>query len=434
MTVERIDRRQQDYLVPIGMSTPTIVSGSGAEVTDDRGRRYVDLEAGPGVASVGHAHPKVAAAVAEQATTLLQGPGRYFTDGLLRLAARLAGVTGGRLPRTLIANSGAEANEAAIKLTLKHAIKRGKQGLGIIALEHGFHGRLSLPLALTGMAQRKRGMGPFPTFPGIVHAPAPYCYRCPLRLSYPSCDIACADVITDKLATAVPGEAAVMIGEPILGVGGIIVPPDEYWPRVERICRDNEITLIHDEVFTGFGRTGRMFGHDLWDVEPDVVTFGKAIGGGVPLAGLLASDEVADAFEPGDHFTTFGPNNQVGLRAASAVLDVLKEEGLPQRAERLGLRLMDGLRSVSGQHAAVGDVRGRGLMVGVEIVANEETKEPDAVAAQAMRETMLDQGFLIGVTGVFNNILRITPPLVISERQIDDVLEALDAALRHTKA
>lgn len=418
-----------EYLVNVGLSGPVFVEGLGAEVRDDQQRTYLDLEAGPGVVSVGHRHPSVVNAIKDQADKLTQGPGRYHTVQPLRLAKRLSALTGGRLRRSIFVNSGAEANEVAIKLGLKHAIANGRQGLGILALEHGFHGRLSLPLALTGMGQRKRGMGPFATFPGVVHVPAPYCYRCPLGLTYPSCGIKCADVIEGRLATSVPGDAAMMIAEPVLGVGGIIVPPAEYWPRVEAICQTNSITLIHDEVFTGFGRTGRMFAHEHWSTRPDMITFAKAIGGGVPFGGVLATEEIGTAFEAGDHFTTFGPNNQIGSRVANTVLDILEEESLPQKAAIRGQHFLDGLRALADKHECIGEVRGLGLLIGVEIVKNRITKEPDPDRCQRIRSVMLTNGILIGVTGVFGTVLRITPPLVITETQINLALATIDSAL-----
>src|SRR5581483_3741651 len=272
-----------DYLVVNQNIEPCLAKGRGAEVQDDAGRTYLDLEAGPGVASVGHCHPKVVAAIKAQADRLLQVPGRYHSVQTMRLAQRISEMTGGRLRRTFFANSGAEAADGAIKCSLKHAANGGRKGFGILALEHGFHGRLALPLALTGIAKQKRGMGPYGTFPGVVHAPAPYCYRCPLKLEPSTCGAACADVVEDLLQTRVPGEAAVMIAEPILGVGGVIVPPDAYWAKVQAICKRHRITLVMDEVFAGFGRTGSDFAHQHYGLEPDIMTFAKAIGGGVPL-------------------------------------------------------------------------------------------------------------------------------------------------------
>jgi 4-aminobutyrate aminotransferase-like enzyme len=346
----------------------------------------------------------------------------------LTLAQRISQYAGGRLRRTFFANSGAESADGAIKCGLKHAVNQGKKGYGIIALEHGFHGRLSLPLALTGIAKQKLGMGPYATFPGVVHAPAPYCYRCPLKRDPSTCGIACADAVEDLLQTRVPGAAAIMIGEPILGVGGAIVPPDGYWPKVQEICRRNGITLVMDEVFTGFGRTGANFAHQHVELQPDIVTFAKAIGGGVPLAGFIATEELGTAFQPADHFTTYGAKNQIGIAAGHAVLDILREENLAENARRAGEQFMAGLKALKARFPIVGDVRGRGLMIGIEIV-RDANRTPAPELAKALERETLARGALISTTGAYGCVLRITPPLVITARQVDKALQALSGAL-----
>jgi 4-aminobutyrate aminotransferase-like enzyme len=413
-----------DFLVVNQNIEPCLAKGCGAEIEDEDGRTYIDLEAGPGVASVGHCHPHVVQAIKDQADRLLQVPGRYHSVQTMTLARRISEFAGGRLRRTFFSNSGAESADGAIKCSLKHAANTGKKGFGIIALEHGFHGRLSLPLALTGIAKQKRGMGPYATFPGIVHAPAPYCYRCPLKLEPTSCGAKCADVIEDLLQTRVTGEAAVMIAEPILGVGGVIVPPDEYWPKVQAICKRNRITLVMDEVFAGFGRTGTNFAHQHYGLEPDIVTFAKAIGGGVPLGGFIATEELGTAFDPGDHFTTYGAKNQIGIAAGHAVLDILRDEALADRARETGAQFLAGLKEIQRRFPVIGDVRGRGLMIGFELVRDaNRTPAPDL--AKALEREVLKRGALISTTGAFGNTLRITPPLVISPGQVERALKII---------
>jgi len=425
-----------DFLAPNSNSTPIIVKGEGAEVVDDTGRRFIDLEAGPGVVSVGHCHPRVVAAVREQAGSLMQSPGRYHSRLALTLAQRISKAIDSGDRKVFFANSGAESNDGAIKMSLKHAISSGKQGWGIFAFEHGFHGRLSLPLSLTGLAARKKGFGPYATFPGIVHVPAPYCYRCPLAQNDgpSSCGMKCADAVEEAMKTKVPGEAAVFIAEPILGVGGVIVPPDGYWQKIQEICQRYNITLISDEVFTGFGRTGKMFAHQHWQLKPDIVTFAKAIGGGLPLGGFAASQKISAPFDNGDHFTTFGSNNQVGLAAGHAVLDIIEGEKLADRAGKAGDRFMVGLKELAKHHQTIGDVRGRGLMIGVELVEDRKTKKPAAALSKQVTAVMQEQGILVSITGVHSCVVRITPPLVMTDSQIDRSLEALDRALASGKA
>ncbi|MEP7246643.1 MAG: aspartate aminotransferase family protein [Gammaproteobacteria bacterium] len=417
-----------DFLVVNQNIEPSFASGKGAEVCDEQGRAYIDLEAGPGVASVGHCHPKVVQAIKDQADRLLQIPGRYHSVKTMTLAQRISELAGGRLRRTFFANSGAESADGAIKCSLKHAANTGKKGFGIIALEHGFHGRTSLPLALTGIAKQKRGMGPYATFPGVVHAPAPYCYRCPLKLEPGKCGTACADVVEDMLQTRVPGEAAVMIAEPILGVGGVIVPPDDYWPKVQAILKRHRITLVMDEVFVGFGRTGDDFAHQHYNLEPDIVTFAKAIGGGVPLGGFICTEELGTAFEPPDHFTTYGAKNQIGVAAGHAVLDILRDEALKDRARERGAQFMEGLRSLQKRFPALGDVRGRGLMIGIEMVRGSD-RAPAPDLAKALEREVLKRGALISTTGAYGNVLRITPPLVIESNQVERAIGIIGEAL-----
>jgi 4-aminobutyrate aminotransferase-like enzyme len=426
---QRIDS-SDSLLIPSGeYRAPIIVAGRGSKVTDNEGKSYIDLEGGPGVSSVGHCHPRIVAAIREQAGKLIHSPGRYLSHLAISLAERLAKLTGDRLTRTFFANSGAEANDGAVKLCIKHAYNTGKSGFGIIALEHAFHGRLSLPLSLTGMAAKKKGFGPYSSFPGIVHMPSPYCYRCPLRLSPDSCGVACADATEEALKTRVPGEVAIMIAESILGVGGILVPPPEYWAKIQQMCTRHGITLIIDEVFVGFGRTGKMFGYQNFAVEPKVMSFAKAIAGGVPLGGFIATEEVGGAFGKGDHFTTFGVNNQIGLAAAHAVLDVLEEEGLVAGAARKGERVMSGLRRLAAQYEAIGDVRGLGLMIGFEMVRDREKRTPAPELAKQVYDELMKRGVLVSLTGVHNCVVRITPPLVISDEEIDTALDRLDEVL-----
>ncbi|MCO5090042.1 aspartate aminotransferase family protein [Bosea sp. (in: a-proteobacteria)] len=340
-------QEDQSFLIPNTKMLPIITRGEGAVVEDDYGRSYIDLEAGPGVVSVGHCHPKVVSAIREQAGKLLQGPGSFHSKLSLDLACRLSSLTRDHNRRVFFTNSGAESNDGAIKLAVKDAWRRGKQGFGVIALEYGFHGRLSLPLSLTGIANRKKGFSPYLTFPSVIHVPAPYFYRNPFRCDNES-EFAkiCVSQIEEAMKTRAPGEFAIMIAEPILAVGGVIVPPVDYWPRVRELCDKYGITLIFDEVFTGFGRTGRTFAHQHSDIQADAVTFAKAVGGGVPLGGFMATEALGTAFEDADHFTTFGSNNHIGLAAGMAVLDILEQEKLAERARVLGDRLVGGLKEL----------------------------------------------------------------------------------------
>ena len=364
------------YLIHNDWIEPVFVSGRGAVVEDEQGKEYIDLEGGPGVTSVGHCHPEVVSAVQKQAAKLLIVPGRYMGRPALTLARRIAEYIGNKLEMTFFCNSGAEAAEGATKLALKHSWSKQREGNTVIALQHGYHGRLGLSLALTGLPKMKKGMGTFGLHPGVIHAPAPYCYRCPLGLKYPSCNVKCADVIDDLMDTSVQGQAAAFIAEPILGVGGVIVPPQEYWPKVAAILKKHGVPFILDEVFTGFGRTGEKFAHQGYGVQPDVMAFAKAIGGGVPLGGFIATREFGEVFKSADHSTTYGGKNQLGIAAGHAVLDILKKERLEDCATERGAQFMAGLRELAKSRPEMGEVRGKGLFIAIEIVKNG-AREPD---------------------------------------------------------
>jgi 4-aminobutyrate aminotransferase / (S)-3-amino-2-methylpropionate transaminase / 5-aminovalerate transaminase len=406
------------YMIHNDWIEPILVRGSGAVVEDEQGKDYIDLEGGPGVTSVGHCHPEVVEAVREQAGRLLIVPGRYMGRAALTLAKRLAEYVGNGLEMTFFCNSGAEAAEGATKLAMKHAWTKQREGYTIIALQHAYHGRLGLSLALTGLPKMKKGMGTFGIHPGVTHAPAPYCYRCPLGLKYPSCQIKCADYVDEMMDTSVQGQAAVFIAEPILGVGGVIVPPDEYWPKIEGILKKHGVAFVLDEVFTGFGRTGKAFAHQLFGVRPDVMSFAKAIGGGVPLGGFIATREYGSVFKTADHSTTYGGKNQLGIAAGHAVLDILKRERLEDKAVERGRQFMDGLRDLAKRFPAIGEVRGKGLFIGFEIVKDDK-RTPDAKLAKE-----LSNEALISATGAHSNTLRITPPLVITADQVERALKS----------
>jgi 4-aminobutyrate aminotransferase-like enzyme len=420
------------HLIPgSSLVEPVIVSGAGCEVIDEAGNTYLDLEAGPGVNSVGHCHPKVVQAIQQQATRLLQGPGRNHSRVTSELAARITRTGDGRLTRVFFTNSGAESNDGAIKLAFKHATKTARKGYGVIAMEHGFHGRTSLALSLTGNATRKKGFGPYAALPGVVHVPAPYCYRCPYaarnKAGGDGCGVKCADAIEDAITVRMQSAPAVLISESVLCVGGVLTPPKDYWPKIQDICRKHGITLVIDEVFAGWGRTGKTFGYQHWDVQPDIVTFAKAIGGGVPIGGFMATEEVGTAFDEGDHFTTFGSNNQIGMAAGHAVLDILEQENLAENARVRGEQFLEGLKRLAEKYDVIGDVRGIGLMIGVELVRNPETREPYPQLVKAVHAALRNRKVLVSTTGTYGSTLRITPPLVITSDQVDHALRIFDA-------
>jgi len=398
----------------------TLVSGDGAYVTDDEGRRYLDFFAGIAVLVAGHNHPKVNASVRDQLDRIVHTSTLYLNEPMLDLAEKLSELTPPGLDKAFIGNSGTEANELAAVLA-RHFTKRSE----FIALAHAYHGRSAWTVGLTGLSAW-RNFGGEPS--KIVFAPNAYCYRCPLHLTYPSCEVACAKAVEDVIKTQTSGRVAAYYAETIQGVGGIITPPPEYYGIVKQILDKHGILFIADEVQTAWGRLGKnLFGISDWGVTPDIVTSAKGLGNGFPISVVIARREIADAYQ-GPHINTFG-GNPVSSRAALATLEVIEEERLTQNAGRVGAHLLTRLETLAQRHPIVGDVRGRGLMLGVELVADRKSKEPAAAAAERVLDLCKDEGLLIGRGGLYSNTLRIQPPLTISTEQADAAARILDEAL-----
>jgi 4-aminobutyrate aminotransferase/(S)-3-amino-2-methylpropionate transaminase len=298
-----------------------------------------------------------------------------------------------------------------------------------VALSLGFHGRTLATLSVTGNSARKKNNGPYTS--GVAFGPAPYCYRCPLGLTYPSCEVACAHSLADLIRFQTSGDVAAFVAEPVLGEGGIIAPPAEYFAIAARIFHEHGALFIVDEVQTGFGRTGKLFAIEHFaNVRPDLMTLAKGIAAGFPLGALMAEEPVSEAMQPGDHLSTFG-GNPIACAAALANLAVLEEERLIENATRRGEELLGALQPLQEQCPQVGDVRGRGLMIGLELVKDRKTKEPDPTSAKSVRAALRERGILVGVGGVYSNVVRIQPPLSITPNECDRVVTLLREVLRH---
>ncbi len=404
--------------------------GEGSWLVTPEGDRYLDYTSGIGVTNTGHAHPRVVAAVQAQAAKLLHGQQNivYHEPGL-RLHERLAHLLPGGPWGAFLSNSGAEAVEAAVKLA------RSTTGRpAIIGFRYGFHGRTGQAMALTAAKDVYRGA--FEPLPGSVyHAAYPYCYRAAGGAHDPSactCDWeAQLDLLFHQLVY--PDKVAAIIVEPVIGEGGYIVPPPTFLPRLREITRQHGILLIADEVQTGFGRTGELFAVRHWDVEPDVVVMAKGIASGLPLSGLIAKREILDRFPPGSHGGTFG-GNVVACAAALATLDVIEDEGLVANARERGRQFLDGLRRITAGRASVGDVRGLGLMVALELVMPGEGdgRVPNPELTKRIQQEAFARKLLVLTAGTYVNVIRIIPPLVTTADEVDRALaimtEALDAA------
>jgi predicted acetylornithine/succinylornithine family transaminase len=375
-----------------------LVRGEGSWVWDDEGRRYLDFVTGLAVTGVGHAHPAVTAAIARQAQALGHVSNLYHSAPAADLAARLALASG--LGKVFFCNSGAEANEAALKLARRWAWQRagGAEGNGpvphvVLAAQRSFHGRTYGALSLTGQTKYHQGCAPL--VPGIVHVPL-------------------NDL--DALEEAFTPEVCAVLLEPVQGEGGVHPCREEYLRAARRLCDERGALLMLDEVQTGLGRTGKMFAFQHYGIRPDVLTLAKALGGGLPLGAMLARDAVAEAFTPGSHASTFG-GNPTCCAAGLAVLDLLEREDLPGRAARAGRRLVEGLLNLGRRNPKVGEIRGLGLLVGVDV------GEEAAAVAAVCRE----RGLLVNAVG--EHTLRFLPPLTVTEEETDLALAILDQVL-----
>lgn len=404
-----------------------IAKARGTKVWDLSGRRYTDLFSGISVANVGHSHPAVVRAIRRQVGRYMHVSNYYHNDVEPVLAQRLVKLAPGKLARTFFANSGAEAVEGAVKIAKKHATARGKNGASVLAFQGSFHGRLALSLTLTGQHKYKARLGNFANYPGVVHLPPPYHYRYGKGLSELEFGKRRAEMVAETMDDYLPGDIAALIIEPVFGEGGIIVPPDNYLPALQKVCRERDVAFIADEVQTGIGRTGRMFASEHWNLAPDLMTLAKGLGGGLPLAAILATSDVAASLEPGELFSTFG-GNPVCCAAGLAALDVMKDERLVQNSARRGTQLLKHLREASSKLPLVGDVRGLGLMVGVELVKDSKLS-PAVKEASSVKAQMLKRGFLIGVGGIHRNVLRVQPPLVITTEEVDSAAIALSESI-----
>lgn len=399
----------------------------GTKVWDVSGRRYTDLFSGISVANVGHSHPEVVKAIRRQAGMYMHVSNLYHNDVEPLFASKLIRLAPGRLARCFFANSGAEAVEGAVKLAKKHSIVKGNSGAFMIAFQGSFHGRLGLSLTLTGQHKYKAKLGNFANYPGVVHVPPPYHYRYGEGLSEDQFGRRSVDEVAELLDLYLPGGVAALIVEPIFGEGGIIVPPDNYLPALQRVCRKRGVLFITDEVQTGIGRTGKMFASEHWNLSPDLMTLAKGVGGGLPLAAILATEGVAAALEEGDHFSTFG-GNPVCCAAGMAALDVIKRERLVLNSASRGAQLMSLLKSHQARYPEIGEVRGKGLMVGIELVKNSK-KTPAQKEAHAVKNEMLRRGFIVGVGGIHRNVIRIQPPLVITAEEIEAAADAIGKSI-----
>lgn len=404
----------------------TVGRAQGTVVEDLDGNWFLDFTAGIAVCTTGHCHPRIVKAIQQQAEKLVHISCDFYYQPYVELAEKLVDLAPGDEPwRVFLANSGAEAVEGAIKLA-RYYTGRPR----IIAFQGAFHGRTMGAVTLTASkVAQKRGFAPM--LPGVIHIPYGYCYRCAYNLTYPECDVHCVDVLEEQYFRRFvpPDEVAAIIVEPVQGEGGYIVPPPDWLPRLRGVCDRYGILLIADEVQSGMGRTGRMFAVEHWGVVPDIVTVAKGIASGMPISAFMAREEVM-AWETGAHSTTFG-GNPVSCVAALETIEML-EDGLIDNAAERGAWLMGQLDKLAADSPTIGDVRGLGLMIGVEFVRDKETREPAPEVRNAVLDHCFRHGLLTlpcGETGI-----RFSPPLVVSQEEVEIAMDIFAEAVAEVQA
>ena len=423
MTKQEILLAQQEFLFPAVFhyyKDPLVVSHAKDQyVWGADGNQYLDFFGGIVTVSVGHCNEAVNKKVHTQIDRLEHVSTVFLNEPQVALARKLAQITpAGALRKSFFTNSGTEANETAIL-----AARCYTGSTEIIALRHSYHGRSAGTMGLAGQSVWKLG----PPQAGIVHAVNAYCYRCPFGLEYPSCDVKCAQDMEDVIRTSTSGRVAALIAEPIQGSGGFITPPKEYFKIVSGIVRKYGGIFIADEVQTAWGRTGgKWFGIEHWDVQPDIITSAKGMGNGLPIGVTIARPEVADAMK-GVTISTFG-GNPVVTTAAKAVLDYIEEQNLLRNTEETGAYLREKLLDLQRKHPLIGDVRGMGLLLAIELVEDPKTKVPATAATAQLMEAARENRIIVGRGGLYGNVLRLSPPMNIGRADVDEFILRLDAS------
>jgi 4-aminobutyrate aminotransferase/(S)-3-amino-2-methylpropionate transaminase len=405
--------------------TPLILEKGYMEyVWDIEGKKYLDFFSGILVTNCGHCNPEITEAIKEQLGKLQHTSTFFLTEPLIRLTEELVNVTPQGLDRVYIVNSGSEAVDGAV-LSARHFTGRQE----VVSLYMAYHGRSFLSMGLCGFLGYKAAG---PIVPGVIFAPNGYCYRCPVGQEYPGCNLACTESVEKAIEASSTGPIAAIIAEPIQGVGGVVVSPPGYLEKLADIARAHGGLFIVDEVQSGFGRAGSMFAIENWNVSPDLMTVGKGMANGTPIASFLAREDVGEALRT-PTFSTYG-GNPVACTAGLATIDYVKKNDLALRARDIGKVTMEHLQEMSTRHRLMGDVRGLGLMIGVELVKNRETKEPAGNETLEVLEEARTRGLIIGKSGPYGNVLRVAPPLTVSIEQVNEGLGILDEALSAVEA
>lgn len=401
--------------------------GKGVEVWDVEGKKYLDFESGQMAMVAGHSHPVVIERIRAQIELLMQNSIRVLNKPRVLLARKLSEIVPDPLSKSFFLSTGAESVEAAVRLAKKYTGR-----FEVVSLLRGYHGRTAGSQSYTSISRGARsGYGPL--LPGATFIPAPYCYRCAFNETLP-CNLSCLTYAEDVIDRTTSGQPAAMLIEIMQGVGGTIVPPEDWVRRLRRICSDREMLLIIDESLTGMGRTGRWFGFEHYDIVPDILTTSKALGQGVPAAAVITTDAIAEGalakgFDQGA--THMGDSFQCAVALAN--IEVIESENLLEKGVRMGALLKEGLEKLQTKFEIIGDVRGEGLFLGLEIIESRESKRPDPARALNLVTECEDRGLLLGggipTGGLGTNTIRLCPPLVITQKQVGEALNIIEDVL-----
>jgi 2,2-dialkylglycine decarboxylase (pyruvate) len=408
-----------------GFAPFTVARASGAWIETTDGQRILDFTSGQICSTIGHNHTRIVNAVHQSLDEVIHLNSWMLSEPVLALAERLVSLVPASLNKVILVNTGGEANEVALRLAKMHTGR-----FEIVGLTRSWHG-LQAGAASLNLAGGHAGYGPL--MPGSLALPAPYAYRCPIRHCNGSCDCSCLEAGFDMIDQQSVGSLCSVLAEPVLSAGGVIVPPPDYFQRLRKLCEERGMLLILDEAQTGFGRLGAMFGFELYGVTPDILSVSKTLGGGIPLAATLTSSEIeADCYNKGFMHVTSHVADPLPAAVGLAVINVIEEEGLVEQTRQRGNYLLAKLRELQQRHEQIGDVRGKGLLVGLELVEDRTTKKPADALGVAVSDECLRRGLSMNIvrsTSGMLNCFRMAPPLSITEDEIDIAVDIIDEAL-----
>ncbi|MCX6030851.1 MAG: aspartate aminotransferase family protein [Chloroflexi bacterium] len=412
---QQYEARVQGYQAPLVWD-----HAEGVVVSDVDGNRYIDWTSGVLVTNVGHCHPKLVHAIQEAATKLLNCY-EFPTEPRVMLAKRMVEITPPHLDRAFFLTTGSDATEAAMRVVKRHTGR-----YEIISFYGGFHGRTAEARSAGGLGGVRRGFGP--TVPGFIHVPYPYCYRCPFKARPETCGLLCLDYLDTTVHCLSTGSLAGIIVEPYQGSAGFIFPPAGYLKRLEEWVRAQDLVFVLDEVQSSFGRTGKFFAMEWEGLTPDLVCIGKGIGSGMPISALMATSEVLTGLKSGDLGSTLG-GSPFSCAAALAVIEIMQEEKLVENAARIGAILQQGLRDIMEHSRYLGDVRGQGMVAGLEFVTDKATREPAPDITVRVISEAAQNGVIVGKVGMYGSVIRVAPPLVMNEEEAHESLEIMEKVI-----